>query len=142
MLKKRQVVFYLFILVGMATEGLVLFLHFFTRIHFEEYRLGYLLGMGAGLILGAAVGVVRMRRRMANEEKLKEFRLKETDERELEVNSLALRATAKTLLAALYVTMIVAGVFEREDLLYVCFGIIVIFLLVNATYRKYYGSKI
>lgn len=141
-LKKRQVSFYLFILAGIATEGLALFLNYCTRIEFTDYRLGYLLGLGAGLVLGGVVGLVRIRRRMANEETLKEFRLKETDERELEVTSLALRAAAKLLLAVLYVLLIVAGVFEREELVYVCCGLICIFLFSCAAFRKYYGSKI
>ena len=141
-LKKRQVALGLFILAGLATDGLVLFLYFFTRIHIGEYQMGYLLGVGAGLMLGGVVGVVRIRRRMADEEKLKEFRLKETDERELEVDSLALRATAKTLLVALYIILIVAGVFGREELVHVCFGLVALFLLGYVAFRKYYGTKI
>ena len=141
-LKKRQVALGLFILAGLATEGLILFLYFFTRIHIGEYQMGYLLGVGAGLMLGGVVGVVRIRRRMADEEKLKEFRLKETDERELEVDSLALRATAKTLLVALYIILIVAGVFGREELVHVCFGLVALFLLGYVAFRKYYGTKI
>ena len=141
-LKKRQVIFYLYILVGMVTEGLVLFLHFCTRMTFTEYRLGYLLGLGAGLILGAVVGLVRIRQKMADEEKLKEFRLKETDERELEADSLALRATAKLLLVLLYVLLIVAGMFEREELMHVCFGLVAIFLFCYTVFRKYYRTKI
>ena len=141
-LKKRQVALGLFILAGLATEGLILFLYFFTRIHIGEYQMGYLLGVGAGLMLGGVVGVVRIRRRMADEEKLKEFRLKETDERELEVDSLALRAIAKTLLIALYVILIVAGVFNRQELVHVCFGLVALFLLGYVAFRKYYGTKI
>lgn len=141
-LKKRQVIFYLFILVGLATDGLVLFLNYCTRITIREYLLGYLLGLGVGLIFGGVVGLVQIRRKMASEEKLKEFRLKETDERELEVDSLAYRATAKLLLIVLYVLLIVAGVFGREELLYVCFGLIALFLIGYAAFRKYYGTKL
>ena len=141
-LKKRQVVLCLYILAGVATESLVLFLNFCTDMIFAEYRLGYLLGLGAGLIFGGAVGLVRIRRRMASEEKLKEFRLKETDERELEVDSLAYRATARLLLVALYVLLIAAGMFEREELMYVCFGLVALFLSGYAAFRKYYGTKL
>ena len=141
-LKKRQVALGLFILAGLATEGLILFLYFIARIRIGEYQMGYLLGLGAGLMLGGVVGVVRIHRRMADEEKLKEFRLKETDERELEVDSLALRATAKTLLIALYVILIIAGVFDREELVHVCLGLVAFFLLGYAAFRKYYGTKI
>ena len=141
-LKKRQVGLRLIILAGLATDGLVLFLNFCTRIHIGEYQMGYLLGVGAGLMLGGVIGVVRIHRRMTDEEKLKEFRLKETDERELEVDSLALRATAKTLLIALYVILIVAGVFNRQELVHVCFGLVALFLLGYVAFRKYYGTKI
>ena len=141
-LKKRQVGCYLFILAGIATDGLVLFLNFCTRMEFPDHRQGYLLGLGVGLALSGVVGLVQIRRRMADEKKLKELRLKETDERELEVDSLALRAAAKLLLVALYVLLVMAGVFERAELMYVCFGLIGLFLLGYAVFRKYYGKKI
>lgn len=141
-LKKRQVTFYLFILAGIATEGLALFLNFYTPIEIPDYRLGFLLGIGAGLAGSGVIGLVRIRRRMADEEKLKEGRLKETDERELEVGSLALRATAKLVLAGLYVLLIVAGAFERDELLYACFGLIFLFLFGYDIFRKYYEAKI
>lgn len=141
-LKKRRGVYALFILVGLATEGIVLFLHFCARFHFGAYQLGFLLGLGAGLMLGSVVGVLRICRIMTDEEKLKEFRLKETDERELEVNSRALQATAKTLLAALYAVLIAAGVFNRQDLEHVCLGLAALFLFAYVAYRKYYGTKI
>ena len=141
-LKKRQAVYVLFILAGLATEGFVLFLYFLIQIHFGSYQLGFLLGLGAGLTLGSVIGLVRIHRRMADEEKLKEFRLKETDERELEVDSLALRATARTLLAALYITLIVAGVFEKKELEHVCLGLVALFLFGYTVYRKYYETKI
>lgn len=142
MLKKRQVIFYLFVLAGLATEGLVLFLMFCTQMTFSEYQLGYLTGLGVGLIFAGVVWLVRIRRRMANEEKLKEFRLKETDERELEVDSLALRTTAKLLLVVLYVLLIVAGVFEKEELMHVCFGLVALFLLCYAVLKKYFETKL
>ena len=142
MLKKRQVGLWLIILVGLATVGLVLFLYFCTQIHIGEYQMGYLLGVGTGLILGGLVAMVQIRRRLADEEKLKEYRLKETDEREMEVDSLALRAAAKTLLVSLYVILIVAGVFGREELVHVCLGLVALFLLGYVAFRKYYGTKI
>ena len=141
-LKKRQGVYALFILTGLATEGLVLFLHVYSQIHFEMYQLGFLLGLGAGLMLGGAVGELRIWRIMADENRLKEFRLKETDEREMEIDSRALQATAKTLLAALYVALIIAGVCNRQDLEHVCLGLAALFLLSYTVYRKYYETKI
>ena len=57
---------------------------------------------------------------MQHEEKLKEARLKETDERELEVANHALRFTAKIMLAVLYVFLIVGALFWEEIMLVCC----------------------
>ena len=141
-LKKCRIKMCLCILAGMATVGISLFVHFCTRIELSDYRLGFLLGMGSGLALGGAVGLWKIRRRLADEEKLKECRLKETDERELEVASLALRGAARLVLGALYVLLVLGGLFKNDELMWVCWGLIGIFLLSNIVLRKYYETKI
>ena len=132
-LKKRRIKMCLCILAGMATVGISLFVHFCTRIELSDYRLGFLLGLGSGLALGGAVGLWKIRRRLADEEKLKECRLKETDERELEVASLALRGAAR---------LVLGGLFKNDELMWVSWGLIGIFLLSNIVLRKYYETKI
>lgn len=141
-LKKRQARLYLFILAGVATAGISLFVHFCTRIELSEYRLGFLLGLGTGLVLGGLVGLLKIRRRLANEEKLKESRLRETDERELEVDSLALRGTARLMLGVLYVLLVLGGLFADDELMWICSGLISVFLFSDVVLRKYYGAKI
>lgn len=141
-LKKRQIVVSLYILVGAVTVGIGLFLHFCTPISISEYSFGFMLGVGGGLMLAGAAGVWKIRRRLADEEKLKECRLRETDEREMEVDSLALRATAKVLLFVMYIVLLVSGIFDLEWLFYCSWGLIAIFLFCYAVFRKYYGTKI
>lgn len=141
-LKKRQVMFCLCTLAGIVVAGIALFLYYSTRAELSDYRLGYLVGLGGGLALGSVAGLISIRRRLADEEKLKQARLQETDERELEVDSRALRATAKTLLAVLYVLLVAAGFLESDELLAICTGLIAVFLLSYAAFRKYYGTKI
>lgn len=141
-LKKRQVRLYLFILAGAATAGISLFVHFCTRIGLSEYRLGFLLGMGIGLMLGGLLGLLQIRRKLTDEEKLKESRLKETDERELEVASLALRGTARLMLGVLYVLLVLGGLFADDELLWTCYGLIAVFLFSDVVLRKYYEAKI
>lgn len=141
-LKKRQRKLSLYLLAGIATEGICLFLHFCTPLTMSEYHLGFLLGLGGGLMLGGVMGIWRIRRRLASEEKLKEFRLRETDERELEVDSLALRATAKILLFVMYLLLLVSGIFDLEWLFRCCWGLIAIFLVSYFLCRKYYRTKI
>lgn len=141
-LKKRRSRFWLFILAGLATEAVSLFAYFCAGIEISEYRMGFLLGLGAGMALGGLIGILKIRRRMADEEKLKECRLKETDERELEIDSLALRGTARSLLGVLYVLLVLGGVLANDMLLWLSWGLILIYLLSFALLRKYYESKL
>ncbi len=141
-LKKRRSRFCLFILAGLATEAVSLFAYFCAEIEISDYLLGFLLGVGAGMALGGLIGILKIRRRMADEEKLKECRLKETDERELEVGSLALRGTARILLWVLYVLLVLGGVLANDMLLWLSWGLILIYLLSFALLRKYYESKL
>jgi len=140
-LKKRRFRFCLFIMAGLATEAVVLYVHFCTGIEISEYHLGFLLRLGGGLALGSVVGILKNCRHLKDEEKLKELRLKETDERELELDSLALRGTARTLLGVVYVLLVLGGVLANDMLMWLSWGLILIYLLSFVLFRKYYESK-
>ncbi len=140
-LGKRRFRFFLFILAGLATEAVALYVHFCTEIGISEYHLGFLLGLGAGLVIGGAAGILKIRRRLRDEEKLKELRLRETDERELGLDSMALRGTARILLGVMYVLLVLGGILANDMLLWLSWGLIIIFLLSFALLRKYYESK-
>ncbi len=141
-LKGRMLKMWLCILAGAVTAGISLFVYFCTEMGIADYQLGFVLGLGSGLVFGGLVGLLKIRRRLADEEKLKECRLKETDERELELASLAMRGTARLLLAVLYVLLVVGGLLADDGLIRVCGGLIVVFLFGNIAFRKYYETKI
>lgn len=138
-LKKRAVRMYLFILAGILTAGIALYVNWLTEL--SEYRLGFLLGLGAGLVLGAAVQILKMRRLLRNEEKLKEARLRETDEREVEIDGLALRAASRVLLVALYLALFIGGLFARKEILFCSWVMLAVFLLSYMGFKKYYGAR-
>lgn len=140
-LKKRQIRLIWFILTGMATIGVSLAAHFFWEAAVSEYRLGFLLGVGTGLILGAVIGLAQIRRKLADEERLKEARLKETDEREIEVDNRALQTTAKILLAVLYGMMVLGGLFDWREVVDMCLLLIAVFLLGYTGLKGYYGKR-
>lgn len=106
-----------------------------------HYYTGFALGLGVGMAAASLGGIAKIRKILKDEEKLKEERLKETDERENEVNSQALKMTAKILLVALYV-LLIAGALFSHSLMYVCFGLIILFLLCFAVLKRYYENKL
>lgn len=141
-LKKRQFKMYGFISAGFLTEAVSLYAYFCTQIQLSDYRLGFLMGLGFGLAFGGVAALLRIRGRLKDEEKLKEFRLKETDEREIEINGLALRGTARLLLGALYLMLILGGLLGDDKVLNISWVLLAVFLLGNVLLRRHYASKL
>lgn len=106
-----------------------------------EYYVGFVLGLSMAIAAAALGGIYKIKKLLADEAKLKEERLKETDERENEVNSLALKATAKVLLVLLYILLVVGALFH-EGLMFISFGLIMIFILCFAFMKKIYDKKL
>lgn len=140
-LRKRELRMWFLFAVGLLTAALGLACWFVFGEQTDDYRVGLITGFGVGLGLGAVVAVWKIRKIMSNEERLKEERLKETDEREIEVNNQALQATAKLLLLVLYILMIVGAMF-MEELLGVCWFLIAVFLLSYTLFHKHYERKL
>lgn len=105
------------------------------------HQIGMAAGTGTGLAIGSILALLRINKRLHDEDKLKAERLKETDEREREISSKALKATAKLLLAALYIVMIVGSMFY-EPCMVVCSLLIVIFFIGYMAFRRYYENVI
>lgn len=136
-LKKR--LFYLWIMfsAGLVAAILGFIVFWFELFNIEAFQAGILSGFGLGLIAGSITGMFRIRKTMSSEDKLKESRLKETDERELALNSKAFRMSAYIVLICLYILMIVGGIFE-PIIMYVCSFLIGIFLISYYLLRLHY----
>lgn len=140
-LKKRLVRVRLTCLAGVLVIAGVAVLTCLLPGKVDDYHLGVTYGMGTGLILGSIVAMLRIRKTMTNEEKLKVQRLKETDEREIEISNMAIKQTAKLILAVLYLSM-VFGALVSEELLNLSCLLIGIFLLSYIGFQKYYENKV
>lgn len=140
-LKKRLVRVRLTCLAGLLVIAGVAVLTCLLPGKVDDYHQGVTYGMGTGLILGSAIAMLRIRKTLANEDKLKTQRLKETDEREIEIGNMALKQTAKLILAVLYLSM-VFGALVSEELLCISSLLIGIFLLSYIGFQRYYENKV
>lgn len=140
-LKKRQKRMWCLFAVGLLTVVLGVILSVLMKEQVSERQTGFVLGLGTGLSLGSVAVIGMLRRTMRSEERLKRGRLREVDEREIEVRSRALQATAKALLVVLYLLMVIGGLFN-EELVGVSVFLAGIFLCCYKLFQKYYGKKI
>lgn len=137
-LKKRMIGFAILGLTGIATMGFALLGEYFEWIKEADYQFGFLAGLGFGLFLASILVIVKICRKLKNEEKLKESRLSETDEREIEVSNRAMRMSGMIILLALYVILVAGGLLLHKEIMAVCYILIGIFLISYVAFRKYY----
>ena len=140
-LKKRQNGFWGLFAVGLFTIALGAVLNIAIKEQVSSRQISFVLGLGTGLSLASCIEIWLLAKIMKSEEQLKAKRLKEVDEREIEVRSRALQATAKVTLVVLYFLMIIGGLFI-EEFVGVCFLVIAVFLLSFQLFQQYYGKKL
>ena len=85
---------------------------FSGKMKVDDYMLGVYCGIGVGLICSGIVFLIRNKRLMKDEEKLKEARLQVTDERNIEIGSRALRMAAFVLLIVMYFAFLFGGLYD------------------------------
>lgn len=139
-LQKRARSMWILFGIGICT-AIAGFVAGYFWVEILPHQIGMIAGIGTGVAFGSILALLRINKRLHDEDKLKAERLKETDERELEISSKALKATAKLLLAALYIVMIVGGMFY-EPCMVVCSLLIVTFLIGYMAFRHYYENVI
>lgn len=128
-LRRRQRFFIGMLILGIITFSIAALAELLAwNVSLTSHTLGFYSGVGTGLAFGAAVFLVRLRRTMKDEKKLRKARISETDERTLEISRRALAVAGYVLLTALYLACLIGGLFYSE-LLFVLAGLACIFLV-------------
>ena len=128
-LRRQQRFYYGMLIVGILTMTIACMAEIFQwDTALTSYQYGFYSGAGGGLIGGAVVFLLRVRRTMKNPEKLRKARIAATDERTLDISRRALAAAGYVLLLALYLACMIGGLFYPE-LLIILAGLACIFLV-------------
>lgn len=75
----------------------------------DDYMLGVYCGIGVGLFAAGITLLIRNRRLLKDDAKLKAARLQATDERNIEIASRSLKIAAMVLLVAMYAVFLIGG---------------------------------
>ena len=100
------------ILLGIISAAAAYYMEFLGKMKVDDYMLGVYCGIGVGLICSGIVFLIRNKRLMKDEGKLKEARLQVTDERNIEIGSRALRMAAFVLLIVMYFAFLFGGLYD------------------------------
>lgn len=139
-IKVKMNIMIFLLLIGIFTIGGILIAKYKLNITIEDYILGVYTGAGTGLIFASVIMWVRFKRLLGNEGKLKEDRLRNTDERIGEISSKAFRIAAGVLLVAMYLIGFI-GAFKYPILVRVLVVEVGIFLVTYVIGYKIYEKK-
>ena len=139
-IKNRMKVMVILMVIGIITALAGIIGEFYLKTPVSDKVLGVYNGLGSGLFAASLVLWIKNKTLLKNEEKLKESRLNNTDERNLEISRKALNIAAYVMLASVYIIGLIGGIFY--PILFKVLSLIVcIFLLTYVIAYKYYNKK-
>lgn len=111
-LKAKNKFMWLFIVLGIFSAAVAYYCEFFGKMKVDDYMLGVYCGLGVGLVASGIAFLIRNKRLLKDETKLKEARLQATDERNVEIGMRAQKIAAIVLLVAIYLVFLIGGVYD------------------------------
>lgn len=111
-LKAKNKFMWLFIVLGIFSAAVAYYYEFFGEMNVDDYMLGVYCGIGVGLVGAGVALLIRNKRLLKDEAKLKEARLEQTDERNVEIGIHAQRIAAMVLLVAMYLVFLLGGLYD------------------------------
>ena len=111
-LKAKNKFMWLFIVLGIFSAAVAYYCEFFGKMKVDDYMLGVYCGIGVGLVGAGVALLIRNKRLLKDEAKLKKARLEQTDERNVEIGIHAQRIAAMVLLVAMYLVFLLGGLYE------------------------------
>ena len=136
--KVRMLIMTVVGIVGAATLAVALLAGSYWEVTIDELMLGFYTGIGTGLLAGAIVLLIKDAILLRSEEKLKNSRLNNSDERNHEISSKAIKFTMMIMLLAMYSVALIGGLYYPV-LVKIITGII--FLSLMAYYGAYQFYK-
>lgn len=128
-LKKKMVAYKVLLLLGLVTIVTFQFAEEWFQITLPGFMMGFYSGIGAGLIGVSIALTLKTRRIVRSPEALRKYRIKNTDERNMNISGKSMRIAIFILLITMYLVMIIGGLWY-PILTKAMAGLVYIFLFV------------
>ena len=141
LLLRRQRFYLVLMLLGLTTMTIAFLAEFLAwDVTLSANALDFYSGVGTGATFATVVFLIRTRRMMKNPEAIRRARIRETDERTLEISRRAAVAAGYVLLIVLYLVCLIGGLFYPE-LLMLLAGLVSVFLLTYSVSFAIYNKR-
>ena len=139
-LKNRKWVIFALIAAGVASIGVSICLGLGLFGKEEDFLSGVYMGMGCGILAGGIVGLIKIGRLLRNEKSLRQKRLEEADERNIQVTQKAYYSAGICVMTVGYIVFLFAGFFSME-VFWTVWSLLILYCILYYVCRKIYDKK-
>jgi ABC-type transport system involved in multi-copper enzyme maturation permease subunit len=140
-LKARIYLFLSMILLGVITMVLSIIFSNGKYAYLTPFTNGIYSGFGGAILVIGIIFMIRTKKVLRNEKRLKETRLWEQDERNKLISQKTRSATAIILIILLYVGIIVSGIFNMT-VFWTLWTVIMLYFFIFILFFVYYNKKL
>lgn len=110
--RRRSFVFGGMVVIGAITAAIALAAEFLWTVEVSELMLGVYTGVGTGLILAGIILLIKNGMLLKNDKKLRQERIANSDERNIQISTMATKAALAVLLTGMYFTVLIGGLWD------------------------------
>lgn len=140
-LKKRIYLFYIMMALGTITLALSIIFSTGSYAYLSDFLSGVYSGVGSALIALSVIFIIKTRKILKDEIKLKQKRLEEQDERNQMITQKAIYSAAIILNILVYIGLMIAGIFNLV-VFWTLWIVLVVFMLTFIILQVYYRKKL
>lgn len=139
-LKKRMYIFYAYIILGIITDILAFKFSTGDTAYLSSFLSGVYSGTGTGLLVCGVIMLIRTKKILKDEVKLKEKRLQEQDERNRTIMQKSMYTAALILIFLVYLALLISGIFNLV-VFWTLWIIAVVYMVIFVLLSFYYNKK-
>lgn len=140
-LKKRMCMYYIMILLGAITLTLSIIFSTGSLAYLSSFLSGVYSGIGSALIAIGIVFIIRTRKLLKDEAKLKQKMLEERDERNQMIIQKAMCSASTILLIVAYISLIISGIFNLV-VFWTLWIILIVYMVIFISLLVYFNKKL
>ncbi|HBL06883.1 MAG TPA: hypothetical protein DDZ33_08185 [Clostridium sp.] len=140
-LKKRISLLYIVIILGVATLAISFIFSVGKYNYLPDFLSGFYTGIGASLITIGLIFIIKIKKLLKDENKLKEKRLEEQDERNQLITQKSLYSAAIILNILAYIGLMISGIFNLA-VFWTLWTVLIIFMVIFVILQVYYSKKL
>lgn len=140
-LKKRICMYYIMILLGVITFTLSIIFSTGSFAYLSDFLSGVYTGTGSALIAIGIVFIIKTKKILKDEGKIKQKRLAEQDERNQMITQRAMYTSSVILIFLAYISLMISGIFNLA-VFWTLWVIIAVYMVIFISLLIYFNKKL